>query len=65
MDTFRIDNATFRKSSFSKTDWTQKDCVGVACDDSCVKVADSTTQDLVLSFPKAEFAAFLAGLDRL
>lgn len=65
MSTFSIKDTTFRTSSFSETDWTKKHCVGVACDDSCVKVADSTTQDLVLSFPKAEFAAFLAELDRL
>lgn len=63
--TFRVNEDTFVTSSKSETDWTKKHCVGVACDDSCVKLADSVTQHTVLDFSRGEFAAFLAGVDQL
>lgn len=63
MNTFDAGGTTYRKSSWSQTDWT-KQCVGVATSDcTChMQLADSVTEQELTGVPRGEFLAFLAAV---
>jgi hypothetical protein len=60
---FTMDGVQMHTSSYSRTDWTVENCVGVGNDCRChIKLADSVTRDLALAFPNTEFHALLSAV---